>query len=225
MIRSVTSEAVMVVILMKNISGGKKKMLNGIDISHHNFYLQNLQDINEMDFVIMKATEGIRFKDNKLPVYMNVLHDDKLYGFYHFARPDLGNDPEDEALNFVNYIRKYITDRSILALDVEAGALKVTGLDKWCTTWMQIVEIETGILPMIYTSAAETKRFKGVCALGCGLWVAKWGKKPTQKQLEPWNFWAIWQCSSDVIFSGQRIDHDLFNGNREQYMKYCKVGK
>ena len=198
-------------------------MLNGIDISHHNFYLQNLSDINHMDFVIMKATEGTRFKDSKLPVYMNVLNKDKLYGFSHFARPDLGNDPEDEALNFVNYIRKYISDRSILALDVEAGALKAPNLDQWCMIWMQVVEIETGILPMIYCSSAETKRFKGVAALGCGLWVAKWGKKPTAKQLEPWSFWAMWQWSNDAIFSGQRSDQDLFNGSREQYMKYCKV--
>ena len=133
-------------------------MLNGIDISHHNFYMKNLQDLNLLDFVLMKATEGIRFKDNKLPVYMNVLRNDMLCGFYHFARPDLGNDPEDEALHFVSYINKYISDRSILALDVEAGALSVKNLDAWCSTWVQVVEIETGILPMIYISTSETKK-------------------------------------------------------------------
>ena len=200
-------------------------MLNGIDISHHNFYMKDLHDLNHMDFVIMKATEGVRFKDNKMPVYMNVLNDDMLYGFYHFARPDLGNDPEDEALNFINYIRKYISNRSILALDVEAEALKVPNLDAWCATWAQIVDIETGILPMIYCSAAETKKFKATAALGCGLWCAKWSTKPpTKKQLEPWEFWAIWQHTDQGLFSGLRVDLDLFNGSREQYMKYCKVG-
>ena len=198
-------------------------MLNGIDISHHNFYMKNLQDLNLLDFVIMKATEGIRFRDNKLPVYMNVLRNDMLYGFYHFARPDLGNDPEDEALHFVSYINKYISDRSILALDVEAGALSVKNLDAWCSTWAQVVDIETGILPMIYISTSETKKLKATAALGCGLWAAKWGKKPTSKQLEPWDFWALWQFSNEGNFSGQRVDLDIFNGTREQYMKYCKV--
>lgn len=197
-------------------------MLNGIDISHHNFYMNDIHDINKLDFVIMKATEGVRFKDSKMQLYMNILESDKLYGFYHFARPDLGNDPEDEALHFVNTVRRYISDRSILALDVEAGALVVPNLDQWCTIWAQVVEIETGILPMIYCSAAETKRFKGVAALGCGLWIAKWGRKPTTKQVEPWPFWAIWQWTNEAVFSGQRIDHDIFNGNREQFMKYCK---
>lgn len=198
-------------------------MLNGIDISHHNFYMKNLQDLNLLDFVIMKATEGIRFRDNKLPVYMNVLRNDMLYGFYHFARPDLGNDPEDEALHFVSYINKYISDRSILALDVEAGALSVKNLDAWVSTWAQVVDIETGILPMIYISTSETKKLKATAALGCGLWAAKWGKKPTAKQLEPWDFWALWQFSNEGNFSGQRVDLDVFNGTREQYMKYCKV--
>lgn len=198
-------------------------MLNGIDISHHNFYMKNLQDLNLLDFVIMKATEGIRFKDNKLPVYMNVLRNDMLYGFYHFARPDLGNDPEDEALHFVSYINKYISDRSILALDVEAGALSVKNLDAWVSTWAQVVDIETGILPMIYISTSETKKLKATAALGCGLWAAKWGNKPTKKQIEPWDFWALWQFSNNGNFSGQRVDLDQFNGTREQYMKYCKV--
>lgn len=198
-------------------------MLKGVDISHHNFNMVNPQDLNLLDFVIMKATEGIRFKDNKMPIYANILSSDKIMGFYHFARPDLGNDPEDEALHFINYIRKYISDRSFLALDVEAGALKCPNLDQWCSIWAQVVDIETGILPMIYISSAETKKLPATAALGCGLWVAKWGPKPTKKQIEPWPFWAIWQYTNEAIFSGVRCDMDIFNGEREQLLKYCKV--
>ena len=196
-------------------------MLNGIDISHHNFYMQNLRDLNILDFVIMKATEGKRFRDPKMPTYMNVLRDDMLYGFYHFARPDLGNDPEEEALCFTSYIKGYLSNRSLLALDVEAAALDVPNIDVWCATWMQCVEIETDILPVLYISTSQTKKFTATASLGCGLWAAKWGKKPTQKQLEPWDFWALWQHTNLCPFSGQRVDADQFNGTREQYMKYC----
>lgn len=196
-------------------------MLNGIDISHHNFNMRNPQDLNAVDFVIMKATEGTRFRDNKMPIYYNILDSERLYGFYHFARPDLGNDPEAEALHFLSYVRKYLSNRSVLALDVEAGALKVPNLDAWCSVWAQVVDVETGILPMIYISTAETKKFPATAALGCGLWAAKWGPKPTKKQLEPWHFWALWQYTSNGIFSGVRCDLDYFNGTREQYMKYC----
>lgn len=199
-------------------------MLKGIDISHHNFNMQDRHDLNLFDFVIMKATEGVRFKDPKMQVYMNVLNDDMLYGFYHFARPDLGNDPEAEALHFVNTIDRYISDRSILALDVEAGALNVKDLDRWCATWAQCVEVMTDVLPVIYISTSQTKKLTATAALGCGLWAAKWGNKPTKKQIEPWDFWAFWQYTSDAVFSGVRVDLDWFNGDREQYMKYCKVG-
>lgn len=198
-------------------------MLNGIDISHHNSNMKNLQDLNLLDFVIVKATEGIRFRDPKMQTYMNALKKDMLYGFYHFARPDLGNDPEDEAAHFIRTVNPYISDRSILALDVEADALNVGNLDAWCSTWAQIVDVETGILPMIYISASETKKLPATAALGCGLWVAKWGYKPTKKQLEPWDFWAIWQFTNQGNFSGVRTDLDQFNGTREQFMKYCKA--
>ena len=196
-------------------------MLNGIDISHHNFYMKNLQDLNALDFVIMKATEGVRYRDNKMPTYMNVLRPDMLYGFYHFARPELGNNPEDEALSFISYVKKYISNRSILALDVEAGALSVPNLDAWCAIWAQVVDVETGILPMIYISTSECEKLKATADLGCGLWAAKWGNKPTEKQIRPWKFWALWQYTNSCEFSGVRVDADQFNGTREQYMKYC----
>lgn len=198
-------------------------MLQGIDISHHNQNMKNLQDLNSLDFVIMKATEGIRFKDPALQRFCGALNKDHLRGFYHFARPDLGNDPEDEALHFLKTVHPYLNGLSVLALDVEAGALNVKNIDMWCSMWMQIVEIETGILPMIYTSISETKKFSGVADLGCGLWAAKWGKKPTAKQLEPWKFYAIWQYTSSGSFSGVRVDEDIFNGNRDQFIKYCGV--
>lgn len=196
-------------------------MLTGIDISHHNYNMKDRGEINSLDFVIMKATEGIRFKDNKMPVYMNILDKDMLYGFYHFARPDLGNTPADEAVHFLRTVTPYLSKKSLLALDVEANALNVPDIDHWCCTWAQIVEIESGILPLIYCSSAETKKFPVTAALGCGLWVAKWGKKPTAKQLEPWDFYAIWQQSNNFIFSGVRCDLDVFNGTREQWIKYC----
>ncbi|MGF2565652.1 GH25 family lysozyme, partial [Ralstonia pseudosolanacearum] len=88
--------------------------------------------------------------------------------------------------------------------------------------WAQVVNIETGILPMIYISASETKKLHATAALGCGLWVAKWGPKPTNKQIEPWLFWAIWQYTNSAIFSGVRCDMDIFNGERDQLLKYCK---
>lgn len=201
-------------------------MLIGIDISHHNQNMKDLNDLKTLDFVIMKASEGVRFRDPAMRKYIDFLLPQQLRGFYHFARPDLRTDPEAEAFHFIETIRPFLNGCAILALDVEAAALSVPNLDNWCCQWMQIVELSTGICPLLYCSIAETKRFSGVAALGCGLWAAKWSQsKPTKKQMDPWDFWAIWQYTDSNIFSGVRTDVDLFNGSREQFLKYAAVSE
>ena len=199
-------------------------MLKGIDISHHNYHMQDYDELNKLDFVIMKASEGVKFRDPKMRNYLGFLNPFILRGFYHYARPDLGNKPEDEAQHFINTVRPFINGRSVLALDVEDLALKVKDLDWWVSVWCQVVEMETGIKPLIYCSAAECKRFKAAADMGCGLWVAKWSaNKPTEKQIKPWGFWAFWQYSSDGVFSGARVDLDYFNGDELQFIKYAEV--
>ena len=60
----------------------------GIDISNHQ---RNIDlTAGKYDFAIIKATEGVSFKDlsfEKFAVQLTGLN--KLVGCYHFARPDL----------------------------------------------------------------------------------------------------------------------------------------
>lgn len=196
-------------------------MLKGLDLSHHNRNMKNPAIINEYDFVIVKATEGATYKDPALGFWVERMRTDMLKGFYHFARPDNKNSAKAEADNFLSATLKYLDGRSIIALDVEAGALSVKNLDAWCLEWCKHVHAATGITPMIYCSEAECKRFKKCCAWGCGLWVAKWSMfKP--KNIAPWKFFAIWQKSDNVKVSGVRCDLNVFNGKAEQYLKYCR---
>lgn len=197
-------------------------MLSGLDLSHHNLNMKNRNDINKYDFIILKATEGRTYKDKSVSTWLNVLDKNKLKGFYHFARPENGNSPEAEAENFLNYIGKYIDGKSLLALDVEAGALRYKDLDNWVNKWVKYVKEKTGVMPLIYCSEAETKRFKKVCEYGCGLWCAKWGNN-FPKSVNPWKLVAIWQKTDSFIVSSVRCDFDQFNGTREQYIKYCEV--
>ena len=63
-------------------------MLIGADISHHNQNMKDKVDLNKLDFVLMKASEGVKFRDPALPLYVNSLSEDKLRGFYHYCRSD-----------------------------------------------------------------------------------------------------------------------------------------
>lgn len=197
-------------------------MLKGLDISHYNKNMKDIRTINKYDFIIMKATEGATYRDPALSFYMSILDKKVLKGFYHFARPENRNTAKAEASNFLSSILKYIDGRTLIALDVEAGALKFKDLDKWVYDFCKHVYDVTGIRPLIYCSEAECYRFKKAAELGCGLWVAKWSlTKPSKNKIKPWKFWAIWQKSDREIVSGVRCDLDLFNGTREQYIKYC----
>ena len=195
-------------------------MLKGIDLSHHNRFMANHKDINNYDFVIMKASEGKSYRDNFRSMWESFLDPEIFRGYYHYARPEM-NSAHDEVLNFVSSIAA-ADHPYIIALDVEGSALYVPNLDEWCLSWCQEVEKVTGIKPMIYCSAAETKRFKKCAEFGSGLWVAKWSdKKPTKTDIRPWEFWAIWQYTSKGVCSNVRVDENYFNGTKEQFLKYA----
>lgn len=176
-------------------------MIKGIDISNWNY--DTLAQMNfaplhdDSMFVIMKASEGATYKDRRVDLYYNIFHGSndgkpdgkKLYGFYHYARPELSTTPELEAANFLRNVRHH-AGNAIFALDVEGGALSLskTILDRWVRDWCAIVYEDTGVKPLIYCSQSQITRFSKACKYDCGLWVAKWSsKKPTTAEVKPWS--------------------------------------
>lgn len=206
-------------------------MLRGIDISNNNYQYLALQGFRPLlkpdEFVIMKASEGCTYKDNKLDFYYNIVHEsgdgrpdaERLYGFYHFARPDNGNMPRAEAANFLRLV-KHHAGHAIFALDVEGDALRLSqeALDKWVAEWVDYVIDHANVRPLIYCSASAARRFPTAAKMNCGLWAASWGKKPTKTMIKPWEFWALWQDST----SSGVLDTNVFNGNELQFRKYCE---
>lgn len=191
-------------------------MLKGIDISHHNkfqIFPKNNKpsiDFSKHDFIIMKATEGISYKDPCMEAYIGKLKEDQLYGFYHFARPER-NRAKDEARHFCNTIGRY-GEEALLVLDWEAQA--VSQPIEWAVEWCREVEKKFGKKPLIYCSSWYTKKCKPLLDENIGLWVAHYtkNKKPT---VYTYPTWAMWQYSSEPY------DKDIFNGNRTQFQAYC----
>lgn len=206
-------------------------MIRGIDISNNNWSYLSIAGFRPLlkpdEFVIMKASEGATYKDNKVDLYYNIIHESqdgkpdksRLYGFYHFARPDNCNLPRAEAANFLRVCGHH-AGHAIFALDVEAGALKLSQkqLDAWVDEWTDYIIDHAGVKPLIYCSAAETKRFPAAAKKSCGLWVASWGRKPVKTAIKPWDLWAIWQDGT----SGGFLDTNVFNGTPSQFRKYCE---
>lgn len=183
-------------------------MLKGIDVSNW----QKSMNFNHYDFVIMKATEGNGYIDKMMKTHLSNIGN-KLYGFYHYARPDLGNTAEEEADFFVSQIKPHI-GKAMFALDWEGNSVNYS--TSWALAWLKRVFEKTGVRPLLYISASQewSGNYIQIMKENYGLWVAHWGvKSPVIKY---WKLWALWQ------YSGSPLDSDYFNGTRDQFLKYCK---
>lgn len=191
-------------------------MLNGIDISHW----QGRMDFSPYDFVIMKASEGDGYKDPMLDTHYDILHasrdgkpdKNKLYGFYHYARPDLDNSPESEADWFLSLVGAHV-GTAIFALDWEGQSLRYSA--DWAHRWLKRIYEKTGVRPLLYMSASEenTGKYNAIRDDNYGLWVAHYGV--TSPRVKHWPFYAMWQKQ------GSPLDKDVFNGDKDAWRKYA----
>lgn len=196
-------------------------MLHGFDISRHNGgnAVKELikQYPDKTDFFIIKATEGRTYVDPCLDYFaQQTLSEQRLLGFYHFCRADNENSPESEATNFCNAVDKYI-GRCMLIADYEGKSLKVG--ENWLNNFCKSVKNLSGITPLVYLQYSEIRNFSVLARENCGLWVAKWGEKP--HTVTPWSFYAMWQYTNK--YDGKNLDANYFNGNVDQFMKYCEL--
>lgn len=200
-------------------------MLKGIDISSFQSDIRNFND--DVDFVIVKATEGIGYVDKACDsLYQKAKRDRKLLGVYHYARPYLsGNTAEGEAEWFVQNIKGYLNE-AILVLDWEAEHKDDTNYAK---RFLDRVYALTGTKPLVYASSSTINNYnwKSIVDSDYGLWIAQYGTNNGQPQQEPftkdWGFYALWQYTSKGRIQGYSSDVDLdyFYGDREMWLKYA----
>lgn len=205
-------------------------MLKGIDISHHQKGI-NIEATG-VDFVIIKATEGVGYIDECCDTfYQQAKASGKKLGVYHFARPDLGNSAEAEADYFVNNIKGYIKE-AILVLDWEPAKGQIANTT-WAKKWLDRVYSRTGVKPLIYMSASPMRTYKwqDVANADYGLWVANYGVNDgvdhdsvfNRYPLANWTFYALWQYSSKGRVNGYNgnVDVNYFSGDGIAWDKYA----
>lgn len=169
------------------------------------------------DLYIFKATEGQGGQtysvDKNCDKYVQQAKKaGKPYGVYHF----MDQSPwENQAKWFLKNIKGYIGE-AVLFLDYESyGRI---GTDK-ALKWLQYVEKETGIKPLMYMSASVTheENWSKVVANGNGLWVADYSAP-----LDPLGYWkscALWQ------FTSKPYDKSYFYGDKKAWAAYAKGTK
>lgn len=197
--------------------------LNGIDISG----AQKGIDLTKisLDFVIVKATEGVGWSD---PEFQNNLgtarKTGKPVGFYHFARPlaQAGNTAQAEADSFVSVVKPILQPGDFVALDWEA---ENTSNVAWAKEWLDRVSAALGVKPLFYSylNVLSANDFSSISS-DYGLWYAQYPTAATQQGYGPvaahaavpgnWKI-VVWQYSSAGILPGwtEKLDLDILFGN------------
>lgn len=213
-------------------------MQNGIDISNHqgSMDLAKVLKQTKTDFVICKATEGLKFVDKFCDKFMIIAQGaGKQVGFYHFARPEW-NSAKAEAEFFLRQTKGYF-GKGIPVLDWESSGKSNV---KWAKEWLDYIYEKTGVKPVIYMSESVVNAYnwKAVADTGYGLWVARYrdynidrnydmstcGKKPVVKW---WSFYTMWQWTSVGRLDGYsgNLDCDVFYGDGNAWDAYVRCAQ
>ncbi len=173
----------------------------------------------------IKATEGTVFRDHFFPDNWTQAADNQLWrGAYHFARPGRGPSGADEANYFCDYVLEQPQlQGDMYVIDLEEGP-PGADLGAYLLDWLQTVEGQTGIKPLIYSTGYMLQHWKcNTPALAdYGLWLAA----PDASDFPPppplWPVTAFWQYSWHGQVPGVQGDCDLdrFNGDEAQLYAY-----
>lgn len=183
--------------------------LQGVDVST----FQGSMSFSQYDFVIVKSSEGVNYQDDKMEMHaQRALSEGKLLGFYHYARPDLGNTPAAEAQSMIRYINNYL-GQCIIVLDWEEKSLNYPA--SWALGFMQYIAANTPARPILYIQASVENNgsMNTIRDNGFGLWVAHWGvSTPSVKN---WANWQLWQ------YTDTPLDLDRWSGDANDWNTYA----
>lgn len=198
--------------------------VRGVDVSHY----QGTVDWDRLEtqgvlFAYIKATEGSSFEDSAFQTnWENVAHTELRAGAYHFfsfESPGL-----DQAENFIHTvspiehmlppvidIEPYRTFRSIGELPQAVAEIR---------DWLERVESEYGMRPVIYTTEAFYRDRISDAFPGYDIWIRSVYKPPSESVR-----WKFWQYSNRVHLEGYEgeerfIDMNAFNGTLEAFEAY-----
>lgn len=206
--------------------------LKGIDISSWQSDINLAKVLTEIDFCIVKATQGINYVNPHCDNHVQgVIRAKKLFGYYHFA--DAGNALK-EAEYFWNNTLGY-TGRGIPVLDFEVWSSTSTPV-QWCEKFLERYYELSHVWPVLYISASHCIDFRNSwIPKMCGLWVAGYPRDysnwPSLADLpydvSPWEFTAIWQFASDWILKGYsgNLDANLAFMDANAWLMYAKPEK
>lgn len=235
--------------VLKRVEGANYKVgdkVYGIDVSRHqndidwnnlalycddagNVFRFKPKDDNDCKymqpvfFAYMKATEGATVKDKTFDVRMIEAERHGITkGAYHFLR--LGSSVDEQVKNFIETVNWSVGDLPP-ALDVEVESeIETHGVAKLLDmtyTWLEAVEQQMNVRPIIYTRESIRDKYlsKDPRFVNYQCWIARY--HPDGPVKEEWKIWQMTEKGKVNGYDGL-IDIDLFKGNYDSFQKYLK---
>lgn len=193
--------------------------IHGIDISHYQGEIdwETLKNNAMIEtcpvrFVMIKATEGASKLDNS---FEDNFYNAREYGFirgaYHFW--SVHSSAEAQARYFIKNVQLDVGDLPPV-LDVEHKAKNQTDEEfkESVLTWLNIVEEEYGVKPIIYTYYKfKTRYLSDKVFDDYPYWIAHYYVEKVEYQ-GAWKFWQHTDCGKLPGIKGY-VDFDIYNGS------------
>lgn len=195
--------------------------VKGIDVSSHNGPVDFAAvSADTVDFVYIKATEGIDYSD---PMFARNLEGAKAAGLkvgaYHFFR--FGSPGHLQAYHFLNATRGRDLDLP-LAIDVEDWHNDEDVPESEVRDQLRVMVdalASNGMRFIIYTNKDGYSRYINSHFPDAGLWICSLGATPPQAP------WTIWQHSHQGTVDGVStpVDINAFAGTRADFDRWLDI--
>lgn len=199
--------------------------VRGIDISHYQDEIdwERVRNANlnndPVSFVIIKATEGQNifddcFNDN----FHCARENDIIRGAYHYFVPSV--DPKVQARFYLRQVHLLPGDLPPV-LDVEdIGKLSKQELQSKVRVWLDIVEAEYGVKPILYTGYKFRVDYLDDPVFDqYPFWIAHYYVNELTYQ-GPWTIWQHTDCGHVDGIRGY-VDVNIFNGSVQDLHHLC----
>ncbi len=196
-------------------------VIHGIDISRYQNTV-NWKEVKNMEvegikigFAFMKATEGIYNVDEQFRRnWLSAEEQNIPKGAYHFFIP--GKDAKRQASNFIEIVNLKKGDLPPV-IDIEIGRrFSVGEMQKEVKTWLDAVEKNYGVKPIIYTNIDFYQKYFQQGFEDYPLWIAHY-LQPDKPRIE--SKWVFWQHSEIGRVNGIKapVDFNVFFGDSTDF--------
>lgn len=197
--------------------------LRGVDVSHHQKKIEwdSLVAKEPLDFAFVKATEGHDFVDSLFARNWAALRKVGVRrGAYHFFRAyGCG---EEQARHFLCHVDYQPGDLPPV-LDIErTDGIPAELMLEEARIWLQIVERQLGVKPIVYTYHHFYERYFGGRQFDdYPLWIARYADDAPA--LSTGKRWDFWQYSNEGCLEGicRKVDLNVFPGTPAMLDRLC----